>query len=50
MKLPTCHNCDSFVTPTFARVFGNNEGEVFSCPDCTPFRALVRGASANSNL
>lgn len=47
IEVPTCHNCDAFVTPAFARVFGDNHGEVFNCPDCTPFRVLVRGKGAN---
>jgi RNase P subunit RPR2 len=49
MKLPRCHNCDSFVTPAFARVFGDNDGVVFGCPECTAFRVLVAGRSAKSS-
>lgn len=29
-----CRNCGSFVTPDFARVFGNNDDEVFGCLEC----------------
>jgi hypothetical protein len=44
-----CKNCESFVTADFARVFGDNEGEVFGCADCTPFRELMTGESAIPN-
>ncbi|MFC4358995.1 hypothetical protein ACFO0N_13685 [Halobium salinum] len=30
----TCQNCQEPVTAQFARVFGDNEGRVFSCPQC----------------
>jgi hypothetical protein len=29
-----CYNCGAFVTQDFARVFGNNDNEVFGCLDC----------------
>lgn len=32
--MPKCHGCGSFVTEDFARVLGNNDGVVKSCPDC----------------
>jgi hypothetical protein len=47
--VPICKNCESFVTADFARVFGNNDGEVFGCADCTPFRELMMGESAVPN-
>jgi protein-arginine kinase activator protein McsA len=30
----TCQNCHEPVTAQFARVFGDNEGRVFGCPQC----------------
>ena len=47
--MPICKNCECFVTPDFARVFGNNDGEVFRCADCAAFRELTMGASAVPN-
>ncbi len=29
-----CQNCGSFITPEFARVFGNNDDDVFGCLEC----------------
>jgi Zn finger protein HypA/HybF involved in hydrogenase expression len=46
IPVPNCRNCGAFVTPDFARVFGSNDGEVFGCPECTSFRALITGGSA----
>lgn len=44
--MPACHNCGSFVTSEFARVFGNNDGDVFGCPECMSLGLLMRGVSA----
>jgi hypothetical protein len=41
-----CRNCGTYVTPDFARVFGNDEDEVFGCPACAPFSALMSGRAA----
>lgn len=46
IPVSNCRNCGAFVTTDFARVFGNNDGEVFGCPECTSFRALIAGGSA----
>lgn len=42
-----CQRCGSFVTPDFARVFGNNDDEVFGCYECMD-RTAVRGVGAAS--
>ncbi|WP_227379266.1 DUF7563 family protein [Haladaptatus halobius] len=42
---PTCGN--EHVDPDFARTFGDDDGTVFACPDCTPWAALKRGAAAD---
>lgn len=44
--MPTCQNCDSFISSDFARVFGNNEGEVYACTECTAFTGLIAGKGA----
>lgn len=41
---PHCKNCDSQVTPRFARVFGDNRDVVRRCPDCATYRELGTGA------
>lgn len=38
-----CSNCDSFVTPQFARVFGDNQNRIRRCLNCTTSRDLCRG-------
>lgn len=42
-----CQNCGSYVTESFARVFGSNEREVFGCPRCRSFASLMDGAAAD---
>ncbi|MEF8867253.1 MAG: hypothetical protein V5A85_01920 [Haloarculaceae archaeon] len=42
-----CRNCGSYVTPGFARVFGDDENEVTGCPRCAPFSAFMDGGGAN---
>jgi hypothetical protein len=44
--VPTCQDCGSFVTPRFARVFGDNDGNVFGCNECLSFRGLTKGEGA----
>lgn len=34
IHMHTCQNCHEPVTAQFARVFGDNDGRVFSCPHC----------------
>lgn len=41
-----CNNCESFVTPTFARVFGDNDGSVYGCPECMDLWELNEGHAA----
>jgi hypothetical protein len=44
--MPTCSNCDSFVTPDFVRVFGAEDDRVFGCPQCANMRELMEGLGA----
>lgn len=30
-----CQYCESFVSKEFIRVFGDHQGQVFACPNCT---------------
>lgn len=32
--MPTCQSCNSFVTVSFTRVFGDNEDRRCACPEC----------------
>lgn len=41
--MATCNNCGTFVTTDYARVFGDNEGTVHGCPECTALRYLTEG-------
>lgn len=43
---PTCQHCGSQVTARFARVYGDNDNEVFACLNCHSGNDLVSGAAA----
>ena len=30
-----CNYCDAFVSSNFIRVFGDDKGRVFACPNCS---------------
>ncbi|MGA9402367.1 DUF7563 family protein [Haladaptatus sp.] len=45
-----CRNCGSFVTPDFARVFGNNDDEVFGCLDCMSATAVKNGNARGESV
>jgi len=38
--MPACDNCGGFVTRDFARVFGDNEGTVQACLECSDRTAI----------
>ena len=40
-----CQSCGSFVTRDFARVFGNNQNEVYACLECTTSTEVKRGGA-----
>jgi DNA-directed RNA polymerase subunit RPC12/RpoP len=48
--MPTCYNCEAFVTADFARVFGDNEDRVYRCTECTSYRALVAGEGGRAEV
>jgi predicted RNA-binding Zn-ribbon protein involved in translation (DUF1610 family) len=33
--MPRCKNCGEHVSDRFERVFGDDEGNVYACPDCS---------------
>jgi hypothetical protein len=39
--MTTCGHCGAFVTPRFARVFGDNDDQVHGCPACTTLAELT---------
>lgn len=43
--MPVC-DCGEHVTERFARVFGDNEQNVHSCPQCATERELNAGTAA----
>jgi hypothetical protein len=40
-----CRSCGAFVTRDFARVFGNNENEVFGCLECMTATEVKKGGA-----
>lgn len=42
-----CQNCEAAVTARFARVFGDNHGQVHCCLECAPNADLKAGLGAN---
>lgn len=47
--MPSCTNCGSFVTPSFVRVFGGNDGEVRGCDSCMTQTELNSGIAARTS-
>lgn len=33
--MPTCEQCESHVSDDFQRVFGDDQGDVYACPNCS---------------
>lgn len=46
-KTTGCLHCDSEVSEQFARVFGDNSGEVHRCRNCDTSRRLHEGSAAD---
>lgn len=36
-----CQGCGESVTARFARVFGDNNDEIFACPACSTYREIT---------
>lgn len=47
--MASCDNCGTFVTPDYARVFGDNDGVVHGCPECMALRYITDRADAASS-
>ncbi len=49
-RLVACRNencSNEHVDPKFASIFGDRDGTVFACPECTSWASLRQGAAAN---
>jgi hypothetical protein len=44
-----CRRCGGFVTARFARVFGDNDDQVYGCHQCTSTRELFSASSATGS-
>lgn len=44
--MPTCPECDAYVTPHFVRVFSDNHGRIYKCPACDPTEKVDERAIA----
>lgn len=45
--MPECRNCSSHVTVQFARVFGDNDGTVYRCLECSTRAGANEGAKSD---
>lgn len=43
-----CQNCGAPVFPAFARVFGDDNNDVYACTDCTDNRLIKAGKAAGA--
>jgi len=41
-----CRNCGAPVSARFVAVFGDNDGRIFNCLDCSTYNKLVDGTAA----
>ncbi|WP_162994070.1 DUF7563 family protein [Halalkalicoccus subterraneus] len=41
--MPQCDECDHHVTADFHRVFADNDGRLFGCPNCLSATAIKNG-------
>lgn len=46
---PHCQTCNSMVSHRFQLVFGDNQDEVYACPNCANLTAIARGAGAQQD-
>lgn len=44
-----CHNCDSFISQQFARVFGDNQDNVHACIECSTLSSLREGKAGGGD-
>jgi hypothetical protein len=43
--MPRCEACGAHVTPHFARVFGDNDDDIYRCLDCATATEVFEGES-----
>lgn len=48
--MPHCQSCGTFVTPGFARVYGDNEDRIDGCIHCETGRSLRTGGSVGGGV
>lgn len=41
-----CHNCESFISRKFARVFGDNDDRAHACIECSTLHSLRDGEAS----
>ncbi|WP_455363929.1 DUF7563 family protein [Natronococcus wangiae] len=44
--MPECSNCGSHVTEQYKRVFADNTGTLYACPNCRDQHERYHGAGA----
>jgi hypothetical protein len=42
-----CESCGGAVSPDYARVFGDNSGRIWACPECRSQTDVFEGAGAD---
>ncbi|WP_438266782.1 DUF7563 family protein [Haloarchaeobius salinus] len=47
--MPVCNDCGAFATSRFARVFGDNEDDIYGCQSCLSLTALVEGNASRDD-
>ncbi len=40
-----CRNCGAYVSSRFTRVFGDNDGKIHACLECSTSRDLRKGVA-----
>ncbi len=49
IRMPLCNSCEGFVTPEFARVFGDNDDRIDGCLHCETARTLYQGGAVGDD-
>ena len=44
-----CHNCNSFISQRFARVFGDNQDRAHACIECSTLHSLREGNAGEND-
>lgn len=46
---PNCNVCGSTVSHRFAKIFGDNDDEIYGCLECSTKRVLHSGGAASTD-